>query len=165
MYLMNLRRSLVALIAVLLACLPLAAQEPVTGATDPDALFKGPNKKLEANKQVVYHIMKDLLEANHWELADKYLTPEYIQHNPNVKSGRDGVVAFFTANRKPTPIPEKFQKTKIVSVLAEGDTVLVATPREYKDPKDPAKTYTTTWFDMWKIVNGKANEHWDSAMK
>src|ERR1019366_4350120 len=154
MYLMNLRHVLLALVAI---ALPLAAQEPVTGAADPDALFKGPNKKLEANKQVVYHIMKDLLEANHWELADKYLTPEYIQHNPNVKSGRDGVVAFFTATRKPTPIPEKLQKTKIVSVLAEGDMVLVATPREYKDPKDPARTYTTTWFHMWKIVNGKAN--------
>ena len=112
-----------------------------------------------------YHIEKDLLQCNHWDEADKWLTPEYIQHNPNVKSGRDGVVAFFTATRKPTPIPEKFQKTKIVSVLAEGDMVLVATPREYKDPKDPSKTYTTTWFDMWKIVNGKANEHWDSAMK
>ncbi len=151
--------------ALVALAMPLVAQEPVTGAADPDALFKGPNKKLEANKQVVYHIMKDLLEANHWELADKYLTPEYLQHNPNVKSGRDGVVAFFTATRKPTPIPEKFQKTKIVSVLAEDDMVLVATPREYKDPKDPSKTYTTTWFDMWKIVNGKANEHWDSAMK
>jgi len=162
MYLMNIRHVLLALVAL---ALPLGAQEPVTGAPDPDALFKGPSRKLEVNKQVVYHIMKDLLEANHWELADKYLTPEYLQHNPNVKSGRDGVVAFFTATRKPTPIPEKFQKTKIVSVLAEGDMVLVATPREYKDPKDPSKTYTTTWFDMWKIVNGKANEHWDSAMK
>ena len=165
MFLMNLRRILLTTLAGALVGLPLAAQEPVVGAADPDALFKGPNKKLEANKQVVYHIMKDLLEANHWDLADKFLTPEYIQHNPNVKSGRDGVVAFFTASRKPTPIPAKFEKTKVVSVLAEGDWVLVATPREYKDPKDASKTYTTTWFDMWKIVNGKANEHWDSAMK
>ena len=36
---------------------------------------------------------------------------------------------------------------------------------EYKDPKDPSKTYTTTWFDMWRIKDGKADEHWDSAMK
>jgi predicted SnoaL-like aldol condensation-catalyzing enzyme len=144
---------------------PLFAQEPVTGVADPEALFHSKDKKLDANKQCVYHIFKDLLEANHWELADKYLTPEYLQHNPNVKSGRDGVVAFFSATRKPTPIPDKLVKTKIVSVTAEGDMVSVATPREYKDPKDPSKTYTTTWFDMWRMVNGKAAEHWDSAMK
>ena len=23
------------------------------------------------------------------------------------------------------------------------------------------KTYTTTWFDMWRFVDGKADEHWD----
>jgi len=55
--------------------------------------------------------------------------------------------------------------TKVVSVVAQGDYVIVAFPREYKDPKDPAKTYTTTWFDMWRFVDGKADEHWDPATK
>ncbi len=31
--------------------------------------------------------MKDLLEANHWELADKYITARYLQHNPLVTLG------------------------------------------------------------------------------
>ena len=47
------------------------AQAPVTGAADPESLFTSPDPKLNANKQVVLHIMRDLLEANHWELADK----------------------------------------------------------------------------------------------
>jgi len=25
--------------------------------------------------------------------------------------------------------------------------------------------YTTTWFDMWRFVDGKADEHWDPAIK
>jgi predicted SnoaL-like aldol condensation-catalyzing enzyme len=25
------------------------------------------------------------------------------------------------------------------------------------------KTYSTTWFDTWRFVDGKADEHWDSA--
>ena len=41
----------------------------------------------------------------------------------------------------------------------------IVRPYVVKDPKDPAKTYTTTWFDTWRIVNGKADEHWDSALK
>jgi predicted SnoaL-like aldol condensation-catalyzing enzyme len=32
-----------------------------------------------------------------------------------------------------------------------------------RDTKDPSKRYTTTWFDMWRFVGGKADEHWDPA--
>jgi hypothetical protein len=65
---------LVALSFVALVAFPVRAQEPVLGVADPEALFKSPDPKLNANKQVAYGIFRDLLEANHWELADKYLT-------------------------------------------------------------------------------------------
>jgi predicted SnoaL-like aldol condensation-catalyzing enzyme len=143
------------------------AQEPVVGVPNADALFTSSDPVLNANKQAVYHIMKDLLEDNHWELAGKYLTARYLQHNPLVQSGRAPVVHFFTAvlKRKPTPITDHLVRTKIVAVVAEGDLVIVATPRVLKDPKDPSKTYTTTWFDMWRMKNGKADEHWDCQTK
>ena len=64
----------VALSFVALVSFPVRAQAPVVGVADPEALFKSPDPKLNANKQVVYGIFRDLLEANHWELADKYLT-------------------------------------------------------------------------------------------
>jgi len=32
-------------------------------------------------------------------------------------------------------------------------------------PKDPAKKYTTTWFDMFRLESGKIAEHWDPAPK
>ncbi len=152
-----------AMLGCILICAPLLAQEPVTPAADAEALFHSKDKKLDANKQVVFHIERDLLEAGHWELADHYLSERYLQHNPNVASGRATVTRFF-GNSPSRPIPEKM-KTKIVSVTAEGDLVVVALVREYKDPKDPAKMYTTTWFDMWRIQDGKADEHWDCAMK
>jgi predicted SnoaL-like aldol condensation-catalyzing enzyme len=149
-----------------LVALPVRAQAPVVGVADAEALFKSPDPKLNANKQVVYAIFRDLLEANHWELADKYLTERYIQHNPNAASGRAGVVVFFTQVMKVQAKPiAKTLQSKIVSVTAEGDLVTVAWPREYMDPKNPSKTYTTAWFDMWRIKDGKADEHWDSAMK
>ena len=39
------------------------AQEPVVGVKDPAALFHSSDPKLDANKQVVYHIFKDILEG------------------------------------------------------------------------------------------------------
>src|SRR5213082_4280225 len=162
-----LRRLCLPLVAVLLAGgVSLHAQEPVVGVSDPEALFHSSDPKLDANKQAAYHIVRDLLEAGHWELADKYLTERYIQHNPNAASGRAGVVKYFTEVRKvkPVPIPQKL-KTKVVSVVAEGDLVVVANVRELKDAKDSSKSYTTTWFDMWRFVDGKADEHWDPATR
>jgi len=142
------------------------AQEPVTGAADPDALFHSSDPKLNVNKQAAYHIIKDLIEAAHWEQADKWLTERYIQHNPLAASGRAGVVKYFTEvlKAKPVPIPAKM-KSKIVAVTAEGDYVTVAYARELKDPHDPSQTYTTTWFDMWRFKDGKADEHWDPATR
>ena len=142
------------------------AQEAVVEAKDKDALFTSKDPVLNANKQVVYHIVKDLLEAGQWGQADKYLTERYLQHNPNVPSGRASVVGFFTQVLKvePKPVPEKMA-TPVVFVNAEGDLVTVATVRTEKDPKDPSKTYTTTWYDTWRIVHGKADEHWDTAVK
>ncbi len=149
---------------ILAACGAALAQEPVTPPADQDALFHSKNPKLDANKQVAYHIVKDLLQANHWEVADKYLTKRYIQHNPNAKSGLDGVIYYFTKVRKvaATPIPEHVS-FNVVSVVAEGDLVTIAYAREFPDPKDPSKKYTTTWFDQYRMVGGKADEHWDPA--
>jgi predicted SnoaL-like aldol condensation-catalyzing enzyme len=138
------------------------AQEAVVGVADPDSLFKSADPHLNINKQAAYHIMKDLLEANHWEMADKWLTAEYHQHNPNVASGRDPVVKFFMSFRKPSPVPVHMT-TKVVAVIAEGDLVVVVTPRELPNPKDPESKYTTSWFDMWRFKDGKADEHWDGA--
>jgi len=161
---MKMRFVLLTSLSILFACVAAIAQEPVVGVTgaEADALFTSKDPQLNLNKQAAYHIMKDLLEANHWELADQWLTPEYHQHNPMVVSGRDGVVKFFTSFRKPTPIPEHLG-AKIVAVVAEGDLVIVVTPRELTDPRDPSKKYTTSWFDMWRFKDGKADEHWDGA--
>src|SRR5262249_18616344 len=91
----------------------------------------------------------------------KYLSQGYLQHNPNVASGLDPVMKFF-GSRPASPIPDrKSWKTKVVSVTAEGDNVVVAVVRTMPDPRSPGKNYTTTWFDMWRIQAGKADEHWD----
>ena len=91
-------------VVLVAAAAPCFSQDPVVPAADPEALFQSGDPKLQVNKQAAYHIVKDLLEAGHWEMADQY-------------------------------------------------------------PKDPTKGYTTTWFDMWRFKEGKADEHWDPATK
>jgi predicted SnoaL-like aldol condensation-catalyzing enzyme len=136
------------------------AQEAVVAAPDAEALFHSSDPKLDANKQVAYHIIKEILQAGHAEAADKYLSERYIQHNPNHPSGREPIKKTF-AMIKPRPISEKISPT-VVSVVAEGDMVIVASVAKRTDPKT-GNGYTTTHFDMWRIKDGKADEHWDEA--
>jgi len=158
---MKMRFTISALFAAALTCGPAIAQEPVKAAADVEALFKDKNPKVNAMKQAAYHIEKDLLQCNHWDEADKWLTERYVQHNPMVGSGRAGVVAFF-GKRPKTPTCDKLT-APVVAVLADGDLVTVVTVSSRKDSKGEA--YTTTWFDMWRLVDGKADEHWDPATK
>src|ERR1700683_80122 len=152
-------------LAVLIACVPLLAQTPVTGVDDPEALVKSKDKKLEANKQLILDLFREVLEAHHTELIAKYLAPDFIQHNPSAASGADAREAFYK-QRFPTPSPiEPKVKRKIVSITAEGEMVVVVYPQELPDHKDPAKKYTTAGFDSYRIKDGKVVEHWDSARK
>ncbi|MGP4727538.1 nuclear transport factor 2 family protein [Agrobacterium deltaense] len=144
---------------------PVQAQEAVVASSNPEALFTSSDPNLRANKQIAYKIILELIEAGHWDKAHQYLADDYIQHNPNAQSGLEAVVNYFTQilKVKPKPIPEKIS-TKVANVVAEGDLVVVTYVRTEKNPKDPSTSYSTTWFDMWRIEGGKAAEHWDSAL-
>jgi predicted SnoaL-like aldol condensation-catalyzing enzyme len=138
------------------------AQEPVVGVANPEALFTDTDPVKHRNKQATLHIMRELLQCNHWSDAGNWLTDRYLQHNPNVGSGLQPVIDFFTATRERTATCDELT-TPIVAVLAEGDLVTVAIAREYDHPTKPGEKYTTTWFDMWRFIDGKADEHWDPA--
>src|SRR5580765_985432 len=164
---MTIRRLV--LVAALLALFPagsaLHAQEPVIGVKDPEPLFKDPVPALNRNKQAALHIMRELLQCGQWDRAGEWLTDAYHQHNPNAASGLKGVVVFFPQVLKVKRV-DKCDKltTEVVAVMADGDYVTVLTPRKYPDPRTPAGTsYYTSWFDTWRFVNGKADEHWDPA--
>ena len=161
---MKLHKLVLTLVLSLLVAAPLFAQAPVVASTDPESLFTSKDPKLNTNKQAAMHIERDLLEGGHWADAPMWLTAEYIQHNPAIVSGRESVMKFFGA-RPPGTIPARNAwRTQVVSVVAEGDLVVVATRRELKNPNDPTKTYTSTWFDMWRFKDGKADEHWDYGL-
>jgi predicted SnoaL-like aldol condensation-catalyzing enzyme len=152
--------------SLLIACGNLFGQaEPVVGVANPAALFTDKDPTLNKNKQAAMHIVIDLLAYGHWNEADKWLTERYVQHNPNFGSGRAPIMAAFGKNApRPIPADPKDWSTKIVAVTTQGnDIVCVASVSTRPDPRNPGQTYTTTHFDMWRFVDGKADEHWDEG--
>lgn len=168
---------LVTLAAVATAALafaaPTAAQmralsDPVVPHPDPESLFTSSDPRLHRNKQAALHIQRDLLKCNKWSEAGKWLTDAYIQHNPVAASGLEGVIYYFTQVAKrplldPCPSLSAEDPNGVVAVTAEGDYVTILTRRIVPYGSDPNDTYTTTWFDTWRFVDGKADEHWDPA--
>ena len=50
---------------------------------------------------------REVIQSRHVELAPKYQAENYIQHNPNINTGRDAFVKIFGARPPVDPIPEK----------------------------------------------------------
>jgi predicted SnoaL-like aldol condensation-catalyzing enzyme len=163
------------LAAALMASLPVAAaaqmralSDPVVPHPDPESLFTSSDPVLHRNKQAALHIQRNLLKCNEWGRASEWLTDAYIQHNPVAASGLAGVVYYFTevAKRQPlSPCPalSADDPNGVVAVQAEGDYVTILTRRIVPYADDPSQSYTTTWFDTWRFVDGRADEHWDPA--
>jgi predicted SnoaL-like aldol condensation-catalyzing enzyme len=143
---------------------PCFAQVPVEAGADQEKMLASSDPRVAANKRLVFDFWRQVFEGHHLEAVDKYLTEGYIQHNPNVPSGRAGFVTFFSRFAKPKPIENRIT-APLVSIVAEGDMVVLAFAREYPDAKNPGQKYTSTWFDMFRIENGKIAEHWDPALK
>ena len=156
--------SLCCLVGSLLAAPAASAQAAVQPAADQQALLAGSDPRVAANKRLVYDFWREVFEGRHMDLAEKYMAESYIQHNPNVPTGRAAFVEFFQKFRKPAPIEARI-KAPLVAIVAEGDLVVLSFAREGVDPKDATKKYSTTWFDMFRIENGKIAEHWDPAVR
>ena len=151
-------------VCLLLVAGPLYAQVPVFANTNHAQMLASPDPKLAANKRIVYDFWREVFEGRHMDLAEKYMAESYIQHYPNVPTGRAAFVEFFSKLSGPKPI-EAQVKAPLVALVAEGDFVVLSFVRELPDPKDPTKKYTTTWFDMFRLEGGKIAEHWDGAQK
>jgi predicted SnoaL-like aldol condensation-catalyzing enzyme len=148
--------------------LPSAAEggpQPVTGVTGIGqfALLEAATPALAANKRLVFDTWRQLVDAGREEVADLYLAEDYIQHNPNAATGREGAKAYF-ATREDLPI-ETTLRAPLVAMIAEGDLVVLVYRIELPDPYRQGATYTTVGMDMFRIADGLLAEHWDAATK
>jgi hypothetical protein len=86
------------ILSALAACSTmLFAALPVVPAKDQAALLKSSDAKLAANKKLVYDFFRIVLNGRRLNEADKFMTVDYMQHNPNAETGMAGFKAYFSA--------------------------------------------------------------------
>ena len=121
----------------------------------------------ERNLKFVLDWWREVIQGGHLDLSAKYQADDYIQHNPNVPTGRAAFVSFFAnvVGVKPkNPIPTTLSPGPVVSG-AKGDFVFLIFEQESPDPRDSTKTYHSNSFEVLRLANGKVQEHWDSAKR
>jgi predicted SnoaL-like aldol condensation-catalyzing enzyme len=124
---------------------------------------------LEVNKKVVYDFYRVVWEPKNLAALPQYMGDDYVEHNPMFNGGRDDLVRFLKTGRfgdwsKTAPPVDKLNDPPAL-IMAESDLVTWIFKRNRKDPKDPAKTYESFWFDAFRIRSGKIVEHWDGATR
>lgn len=108
--------------------------------------------RTEENKALVLGFVRDVLGGAAPEKVTDYMDPAvYMQHNPNIADGLDGLMAAIEAFAAQGQVITKFEPQIVV---AEGNFVFVASDAIMGG--DP-----WAFFDLWRVEDGKIVEHWD----
>lgn len=108
---------------------------------------------LEENKQNAIGFYKTAFEGNPALAVEKYVGNKYIQHNPAVKDGPEGFIAYFEQMQKEYPK----KSVKFLRCIAEGDLVALHTHQVWPGQEE----YVTMDFFRFD-EKGKICEHWDA---
>ena len=102
----------------------------------------------EKNKALVLDAFDTLFNKRDYEAAEKYWSPNYIQHSAHIEPGRDGLFNLI----KSLPATLKYEPGTIV---ADGDFVIVHGRFSGFQP--------VNWIaaDILRIKDGVLVEHWD----
>lgn len=103
----------------------------------------------DANKELVIQAFDTLFNKRDYAAAEKFWSPNYIQHSAHIPPGRDGLFNLVDAS----PPSLKYEHGLIT---AEGDFVMVH--GRYSNTGLPANWIIV---DIVRIQNGLLVEHWD----
>ena len=104
----------------------------------------------EKNKTVVLDAFETLFNKRDYAVAERYWSPEYIQHSAHIPPGREGLFGLV----KNVPGTLRYENQLI---LANGDFVMLHGRYSGLGPGIP------NWIvaDIVRIENGVLAEHWD----
>jgi predicted SnoaL-like aldol condensation-catalyzing enzyme len=103
----------------------------------------------ERNKALVLEAFETLFNKRDYGAAEKYWSPNYIQHSAHIEPGRDGLFNLIRS----MPDTLRYEHRLIV---AEGDYVIV-------HGRFSGFGRPVAWIaaDIVRIENGRLAEHWD----
>src|SRR2546428_9725915 len=108
------------------------------------------NQSIQArNKAVVLEAFDTLFNKRDYAAAERYWSPNYIQHSAHIAPGRDGLFNLI----KNLPPTLQYEPGTIV---AEGDFVIVH--GRFSGFGQPVNWIAA---DILRIENGRLVEHWD----
>ena len=107
---------------------------------------------LEANKQAAREFYDFIVNKKDFESASKYIGSQYIQHNPLIADGPDGLKAFIEFLK--SDFPEA--KSEIKLACAEGDYVFLHV-HNMRVPNTRGRAI----MDIFRLEHGKFVEHLD----
>lgn len=136
-----------------------------------DKLAQDANPRYAANKRLVLEFEAALEHAqtvregqpgSFEEVVEKYLTADYVQHDPAFPPGREGLLGFFKMVQKSGEVVSH----PPAMLVAQGDIVVLTMMRPpIPDPDRPAQTYTAYRIAIWKVCGNKLCEHWGTGVK
>ena len=103
----------------------------------------------EKNKKLVLDAFDTLFNKRDYAAAEKYWSPNYIQHSAHIEPGRDGL--FNLIRNSPDTLRYEHQL-----IVAEGDYVIVH--GRFSGTGRPVSWIAA---DIVRIENGRLAEHWD----
>ena len=109
--------------------------------------------KLESNKKNAIAFYKTAYMGKPAEAVEKYAGEDYIQHNPSVRNGKEGFIAYFEEMAR--DFPDK--GIEFVRAVAQGDMVALHTHQIWPGNDE----YVTMDFFRFD-AEGRIVEHWDS---
>src|SRR5215467_13168413 len=130
------------------------------------AFAQGYLSGIALNKKIVTDFYRVVFEPRNVDLIEQYIAPDFIEHNPRIEGGREGLIKFIKT--LPPPANDDIgaeMKNPPAYIVAEGDLVVFVFKQKAPDPKDKTKTYDRFTFDTFRIKNGKISEHWDGDAK
>jgi predicted SnoaL-like aldol condensation-catalyzing enzyme len=112
--------------------------------------MKTPNITIEeANKTLVLEAFDTLFNKRNYKAAERFWSPNYIQHSAHIAPGRDGLFALI----KNAPPEMKYENSLI---MAEADMLMLH--GRFSGLGLPANWIAV---DIVRIENGLMAEHWD----
>lgn len=108
----------------------------------------------EQNKAIILRVYDEVFGQGKTELVNDLFSKNYIQHDPMLPNGPEGLISYVEMLKSQSPAPVLTVK----HILADGDLVAV----HWHSSTTPENESTgQAGFDLYRLDNGTIVEHWD----